>query len=75
MLGSVFNKIAGFHACNYIKERLKHRYFPVSIAKFSTLIRLDFLKVVFFWVNVNLTPLTFIFQGESYNININLYNC
>ena len=34
-LQSLFNKVAGLTACNFIKKRLKHRYFPVNIAKLS----------------------------------------
>ena len=31
MLESLLNKVAGH--CNFIKERLQHRYFPVKFAK------------------------------------------
>ena len=34
MLDSLFNKVAGFQDCNFIKRTLQHRYFPVNIAKF-----------------------------------------
>ena len=34
MLELPLNKVAGFQACIFIKERLQHRCFPVSIAKF-----------------------------------------
>ena len=34
VLESLFNKVAGLQACNFIKKRLQHRYFPVKIAKF-----------------------------------------
>ena len=40
VLESVFNKVAGLQACNFIKNRLQHRRFPVSIAKY---LRTDFL--------------------------------
>ena len=33
-LESLFNKIAGLKACNFIKKRFQHRSFPVNIAKF-----------------------------------------
>ena len=33
-LESLFNKVAGVQACNFIKKRLQHRCFPVAIAKF-----------------------------------------
>ena len=35
MLESLFNKVAGLQACNFIKKQLKHRLFCVKIAKFS----------------------------------------
>ena len=31
---SLFNKVAGLKACNFIKKRLQHRCFLVNIAKF-----------------------------------------
>ena len=34
MLGSLFNKVVGLQACNFIKKRLRHRRLPVNIAKF-----------------------------------------
>ena len=33
-LESLFNKVAGLRACNFIKKRLQHRCFPVKLAKF-----------------------------------------
>ena len=32
-LESVFNKVAGLKACNFIQKRLQHKCFPVNIAK------------------------------------------
>ena len=34
VLESLFNKYAGLKACNFIKKRLQHRFFPVKFAKF-----------------------------------------
>ena len=34
MLESPFNKLARFKTCNFLKKRLQHGCFPVSIAKF-----------------------------------------
>ena len=34
VLESLFSKFVGFQACNLIKKRLQHRWFPVNIAKF-----------------------------------------
>ena len=34
MLKSLFNKVAGILACNFIKKKLQQRCFPVNIAKF-----------------------------------------
>ena len=33
VLESLFNKYAGLKACNFIKKRLQHRFFPVKFAK------------------------------------------
>ena len=41
MLESLFNKVAGLRACNFIKKRLQHRCFPV---KFANLLRTLILK-------------------------------
>ena len=36
VLESLFNKVADFQACNFMKKKtLQHRYFPVNFAKFS----------------------------------------
>ena len=34
VLESLFNKVAHLKACNFIKERLHHRCFPVNVANF-----------------------------------------
>ena len=34
VLESHFNKVVGLHTCNFIKNRLQHRCFPVTFAKF-----------------------------------------
>ena len=34
MLKSLLSKVAGLHACNFIKKRLQHRGFSVNIAEF-----------------------------------------
>ena len=33
VLESIFNKVAGLQACNFIKKRLQHSCFPVKFAK------------------------------------------
>ena len=38
MLESLFKKVAGLKACNFIKKRPEHRCFPVNIAKFLILL-------------------------------------
>ena len=40
-LESLYNKVAGLQVCNFIKERLQHRCFPVKFEKF---LRTTFLK-------------------------------
>ena len=42
VLESLFNKVAGLKACNFIKKRFQHRRFPTNIAKF---LRSSFLKI------------------------------
>ena len=32
--GSLFNRVTGLKACNFLKNRLQHQVFPVDIAKF-----------------------------------------
>ena len=39
-----FNKYAGLKACNFIKKRLQHNFFPVKFAKF--------LRTIFFTEHV-----------------------
>ena len=34
MLESLFNKVAGLKACNFIKNELQHKCFPVNFRKF-----------------------------------------
>ena len=34
MLKSLFTKVVGLKACNFIKARLRHRYFPLKFMKF-----------------------------------------
>ena len=41
MLESLFNKGAGLKGCNFIKERLQRRCFPVNVAQF--------LRIAFSW--------------------------
>ena len=35
MLESLFNKVTGLQACNFIEKRLQHRRFPGNIANFK----------------------------------------
>ena len=54
MLVSLFNKVAGLEAglraCNFIKKKLQHRYFPVNIAKH---LRTHILKNIYEWLLFN----------------------
>ena len=47
VLESVFNKVAGLKAYNFIKKRLQHRCFPVDIAEF---LRTSFFKEYLRWL-------------------------
>ena len=49
-LESLFNKITGLNGCNFIKNRLQHRYiFPVSTAKFKKNFFLSNISGGSFW--------------------------
>ena len=45
---SIFNRVAGHQACNFIKKRLQHRYFLANIKKF---IRRPILKNISEWLH------------------------
>ena len=48
VLESPFNRLAGFKTCNLFKKRLRHRCFPVNIAKFlRTLILIKICEQLF----------------------------
>ena len=42
---SLYNKVVGLHACNFLKKRLQRRCFPVDIPK---LIRKTYLRTTAF---------------------------
>ena len=50
VLESLFNKVAGLKACNFIKKRLKHSCFPVNIEK---ILRAAFFKEHLRWPPLN----------------------
>ena len=47
VLEFLFNKVAGLKACNFIKNRLKHRCFPM---KFANFLRTPFFREHFRWL-------------------------
>ena len=47
VLESLFNKVAGLQACNFITNRLQHRCFPVKFTKF---LRTLFLTEHLWWL-------------------------
>ena len=47
VLESLPNKAASLKVCNVIKKRLRHRYFPVKLAKF---LKLPFVTEEFQWL-------------------------
>ena len=57
---SLFNKVAGLQACNFVKKRLQHRCFPVITAKF--------LKILI-WKNIcerlAACAVDYFFNGEN----------
>ena len=50
VLESLFNKLAGQKACNFIKKRFQHRCFPKNIAEFS---RIAFFIQHLLWLSSN----------------------
>ena len=54
MLESLFNKVAGLKACNFIKKRLQHRCFPVNIAKF---LRTSFFTEYLRWLLLHIVSI------------------
>ena len=52
MLESLFNKVAILKANDFIKKRLKHKCFPVNIAKFlRTLILKNICERLLLWLD------------------------
>ena len=49
MLESLFNKYSGLKACNFIKKRLQHSWFPVKFAKFFRTLFLQNTSGGCFW--------------------------
>ena len=62
MLDSLFNKVVGSKACNFIKKTLQHRCFPVKIAKF--------LETGFFYI----TPLMAAFTLPKFHVACSFLN-
>ena len=58
MLETLFNKVAGLNACNFIKKRLQHRRFPVNIAKCLRTHILKKFATAAFVLNTPFTQLT-----------------
>ena len=59
MLGSPFNRLAGFNTYNFLKKRFRHRCFPVNIAKFLRILILmkifEQLLLPFLLLTVNIS--------------------
>ena len=59
VLESPVKRLAGFKTCNFLKKRLRHRCFPVKIAKFlRTLILMKIceqLLLLFLFLTVNIS--------------------
>ena len=60
MLESLFNNVAKLKDCNFIKERLQHRCFPVNNAKFLTTHFLQNTCGGCFNVWANIAPVNFL---------------
>ena len=55
---SLFNKVPGLKACNFIKKRLRHRCFPVKFAKCLQYLFLQNTPGSCFWVLINFNSST-----------------
>ena len=64
MLESLFNKVVGLKACNFIKRRLQHKCFPV---KFAKCLRVPFLQNLFSRVLFFLQNSKFFWQFVTLN--------
>ena len=58
-LESLFNKVAGLKACDFVKKRLQYRCYPVNTANF---LRTHILKNICEWLLLNNIP---IFSAEK----------
>ena len=69
VLESLFNKVAGLQACNFIKKRLQRKCFPVKFAKFlrtnlfTEHLRWLLLKLKWHHHFITLSLLGFLFLG------------
>ena len=65
VLESLFNKVAGLQACNFIEKRLQQRCFPVNIAK--SLRTVFYRKPLVAVSDNNLAVTNLSFNKEEYN--------
>ena len=64
---SLFNKVAGLEACDFIKKRLPHKYFPVKFAKF---LRTPFFTEHFQWLLLNFNRFYFLNKTIRFSLKI-----
>ena len=64
---SPFNKVAGLEACDFVKKRLWHKYFPVKFAKF---LRTPFFTEHFRWLLLNFNR--FYFFNEAFRFSLKI---
>ena len=75
LLGSLFNKVVGHKACNFIKKRLQHRCFSVKFAKFLRAPILKntcewlFLKKILFYDDSQVKGTNRMFFIHCYSVN------
>ena len=66
MLESLFNQVAGFQVCNFMKMRFQHRRFSVNIAKFLKTPILEKICERLFWLMSSQFFYPFIWRRCSY---------
>ena len=78
VLESLFTKVADLKSCNFIKERLQHRCFPVNVAQFLRIFFLWnssagwFCKSLIIFAEVWVRALSNIYDGAFYEDSENL---
>ena len=74
MLESLFDKVAGLNACNFIKKRHQHRYFANNDSKFlRTFFFIDHLRWLLVSTSRNIVGVTDICIDSSRHRDSSIY--